>query len=121
MRDSFKTALLYCETDIEGALQRFCGNEALYLSCLDNFRREPTMDKLREAIEKKEWTEAFDAAHALKGLAGNLGFIPLYHATGEMIVLLRAGREEEIGDICEQAKYCYKKLIEALDDRFNLV
>ncbi len=72
------------------------------------------MEQLGRAVNAKTWNEAFIAAHALKGLAGNLGFIPLYHAAGELVVLLRAGRLDEIDEVYGQAKQNYNALINAI-------
>ena len=107
-------ALAHCETDVQGSLQRFCGNEELYLSYLYDFLTEPTMGQLGRAVQDQTWNDAFIAAHALKGLAGNLGFVPLYHAAGELVVLLRAGRVDEVMDVYQQAKHSYNALIEAI-------
>ncbi|MDO5572865.1 MAG: Hpt domain-containing protein [bacterium] len=108
------SALAHCETDIQDSLQRFCGDEELYLSYLYDFLTEPTMDQLENAIMTRTWHDAFIAAHALKGLAGNLGLIPLYHATGELVVLLRAGRIDEVGEVYRQAKRSYNALVDAI-------
>ena len=72
------------------------------------------MGQLENAVKAKDWKDAFIAAHALKGLAGNLGFVPLYHASGELVVLLRAGRVDEVMDVYKQAKHSYDALIDAI-------
>ena len=71
------------ETDLQGAMQRFYGNEELYIACLKSFLDDPTIAQLNDSISNGMWDDAFTAAHALKGLAGNMGFVPLMHATGE--------------------------------------
>lgn len=114
MNMNLRQHLLHCETDVEGALQRFCGNEELYLSYVNTFPEEPTMGALKDAVEAQNWEDAFTAAHALKGLAGNLGFVPLYHATGEMVVLLRSGNVDEMSTCYEQARQCYETLVQAI-------
>ena len=50
---------------------------------------------MKEALEKKDLNAAFDAAHALKGVLGNLSLTPLVEPTSEMTELLRAGKDED--------------------------
>lgn len=106
--------LTSCETDIEGALKRFCGNEVLYTDCLNSFLDDPTMTALDKAIESRSWDEAFTAAHALKGLAGNMGFVPLFHATAELVVLIRAGKTQEVSESGGKVRRCYNDVISAI-------
>ena len=107
-------ALISCETDVEGSLRRFSGDESFYSSCVNIFLDDPTMTSLEYAIKKQDWDEAFTAAHALKGLAGNLGFIPLFHETAELVVLIRAGRVRETDDAMRRIKLCYRELVSAI-------
>lgn len=102
--------LVMCETDVDGALRRFSGNEALYTSCLGAFLEDSTMSELDAAISAEAWDDAFTAAHALKGLAGNMGFIPLFHAAGELVILIRTGKVKEVDASYEQVKRCYKDI-----------
>ncbi len=53
MNERMLAALIHCETDVQGSLQRFCGDEDLYISYLYDFLTEPTMDQLGDAVEKK--------------------------------------------------------------------
>lgn len=103
-----------CETDVQGALERFGGNKAIYRSYLNAFTKEPTMAALSESVANKAWEDAFIQAHALKGLAANLGFIPLYHAVSEMIILLRAKEYGGAVESMHEVLNCYSKLIAAI-------
>lgn len=114
MNAKMQEALLHCETDIQGAMQRFCGNEDIYLSYLRDFPEEPTMKELSDAVDARAWEKAFMAAHALKGLSGNLGFIPLYHAIAEMVILLRSGKYGDVKVGLEHAQKCYDELVTAI-------
>lgn len=107
-------ALMSCETDVDGALDRFSGDEELYAACLDSFLQDMTMFELSEAIKNEQWDDAFTAAHALKGLAGNMGFIPLYHATGELVVTIRAGRVGEITSCYQRLSRSYQEIVDAI-------
>ena len=103
-----------CETDVDGALRRLSGDEELYLACLDAFLQDNTINELNEAILTQSWDDAFTAAHALKGVAGNMGFVPLFHATGELVMLIRGGKVREIGLSNEQVRRDYADVINAI-------
>lgn len=102
------------ETDIQGAVKRCCGNETLYIACLKVFLEDPTMKGLSAAIANKSWDDAFTAAHALKGVAGNMGFVPLMHSTGQLVMLIRGGRTEEVREGLGNVESCYRDITDAI-------
>lgn len=102
------------EIDVDGALWRLSGNEALYESLLQAFLKDPTLGQLDVAIRTKDWDDAFTAAHALKGLAGNMGFVPLFHNIGELVVVIRAGRIPEISLFFEKVKCSYDAVVQVI-------
>lgn len=112
-------ALLLRETDISGALRRFNGDEELYITCLKMFLEDKTTEQLNEAIAGKLWDDAFTAAHALKGLAGNMGFVPLLHQTGQLVVLIRGGRINEIYECLKRVNSCYRDITDAIKKNFT--
>lgn len=111
MNSGLLHGLKLCETDLDGAMRRFMGDEAFYVSCLNTFLEDRTMQALGDAIAQGAWDEAFTAVHALKGLAGNMGFVPLSHAAGELVLLIRAGRIPEINDALRDVQRCYNDVV----------
>lgn len=107
-------ALTLRETDVQGALRRLGDDESLYIECLAMFLHDPTMDELNEAIDNKAWDEAFTAAHALKGVAGNMGFVPLMHATGQLVIVIRGGRIKDIGESMAQVNSHYRDIMDVV-------
>lgn len=80
-----------CDTD--GALARFLGDTEMYLDFLFKFTKEPAFDMLLESLEKKDYQEAFAAAHTLKGSAAALGLTPLYESLCKVVEDLRGLRD----------------------------
>ena len=76
--------------DTEDGLARCCGSEALYLRLVKMAADEKSFDKLTRAANEKNYKEAFEAAHSLKGVLGNLSLTPLYEKVCKMTELLRA-------------------------------
>lgn len=110
MNPDLRKDLLFHETDLEGALHRFSGDEELYVKCLNKFLQDKSMQELGDALAEQSWNRAFTAAHALKGLAGNMGFVPLFHASAELVILIRAGRLQEIDASYMNLKQCYYQI-----------
>lgn len=118
MTGNEKLALELRETDVAGALRRFGSNERLYISCLGLFLEDQTMSELNDAIARQAWDDAFTAAHALKGLAGNLGFVPLMHSAGQLVILIRGGRTREVAEYIGQVNRDYRDIARTIRDNF---
>lgn len=114
MDAELRAALVRCGTDIDEVMRRFSGDEALYVECLADFLDDRTAAELGDALLARSWDEAFTAAHALKGLAGNMGFIPLFHAAAQMVTLIRAGRTGEASDMYAELIRCYNAVINTI-------
>ena len=74
-------------------LARCCNMEAFYFKMITASVNDANFDKLGKALEAKDLKEAFEAAHALKGVAGNLALDPLYDAICEIVEPLRGAVE----------------------------
>lgn len=112
-------ALELRETDIEGAIRRFNDDEQLYISCLLMFLEDPTVTQLNKAIEERAWDDAFTAAHAMKGLAGNMGFVPLMHTISRLVVMIRGGRTNELAECMATVNSNYRDITDAIRDNFT--
>ena len=112
-------ALRMRDTDLQGAMRRLGGDEDLYIDCLRLFLEDPTMAQFNEALDNRDWDGAFTAAHAMKGLAGNMGFVPLMHSTGQLIIVIRAGRMHEIGDCMARVNSSYRDISDAIRGSFS--
>ena len=83
-------ALKQYGADTDTGLKRCMGNEALYLRLVGSVCNEAGFDALAENIAKKDYESAFESAHALKGVLGNLSLTPLFNAVSEITEMLRA-------------------------------
>lgn len=55
-----------------------------------SFREDEGFSNLGGALEAKKYDDAFDYAHMLKGVAGNLGLNPLFNTISVLVEALRA-------------------------------
>ena len=121
MNKKLLDGLIYQETDVEGALYRLSGDEKLYCNLLYFFLEDHTIDELSSAIQAEAWDDAFTAVHALKGLAGNLGMVPLFYSTSQLVVLIRSGRLGEIEDGLNKVERCYKDIFAVIQDNMDIL
>lgn len=77
----------------QATIDRFLGNEKMYLRFLELFFQDESLKKLGEALNAGDLTAAFEAAHTLKGVAANMGLTPLYDAVCAIVEPLR-GKEK---------------------------
>lgn len=70
-------------------MERFVDDKDLYLECLTSFLTDACFEGLNAALFAKNYASAFDYAHTLKGVAGNLGLTPLYQAICGIVEPLR--------------------------------
>ncbi|MDD3401766.1 MAG: Hpt domain-containing protein [Hespellia sp.] len=75
--------------DVDATMERLVNDEELFEMCLAQFSEDAGFAELRTAIEAKDYHAAFEHAHALKGVAGNLGLTPLFEAISVLVEALR--------------------------------
>lgn len=78
---------LGCNTD--DGLTRCMGNEAFYFKLIGRVVDDKNFQALEDAVAAKDLDAAFDAAHSLKGVLGNLALTPIYEPVYEITELLR--------------------------------
>lgn len=96
--------------DADEGLQRCMNNEAFYLKMISRFLEDKTFDKLKANIESGNLEEAFKAAHALKGVLGNLSLTPLYKVIYEVTELLRNQTKCDYGPYLAKYEALYQNL-----------
>lgn len=99
--------------DVPGTLERFMGNEALYIKFLAKFLDDKTYGQLLEAYSSQNVEELFRAAHTFKGVTGNLGLNMLYD---KVVNIVECGRQGEMPSKEEMDKLgeCYKETVDII-------
>ena len=70
-------------------LSRCINNEAFYFRMIGLAVQDPSFAKLEAALKAGDLDAAFAAAHALKGVLGNLALEPIYTPASKLTELLR--------------------------------
>ena len=79
--------------DVEDGLARCMNNEAFYLKMVDLGLSDERFEALGGALRESDMEKAFEMAHALKGVVGNLAITPVYKPMSELTELLRFKKE----------------------------
>ncbi|MEG0689192.1 MAG: Hpt domain-containing protein [Hungatella sp.] len=81
--------------DVEGAMGRFLGDVELYKTCFSALLADESFPQLGEALLEQNYAKAFENAHTLKGIIGNMGITPLYLVICNMVETMR--NQEQLG------------------------
>lgn len=74
------------------ALDRFMGNEGLFLSFVGQLPEKLNLDRLIRLLEEEDEEGFYMDVHNLKGLAGNLSIEPIYDCAQAILVEFRSSQ-----------------------------
>ncbi len=115
MDDALKAKLVEAGVDLETAMERFMNNDALLVRFLKKFPADPNYQKLVDSMEADNIEGAFEAAHTLKGLCGNLSLSAMQAVVSEQTELLRAKKGAEAKEMMPQVTEEYEKIIALIE------
>lgn len=91
MTDGTKAALTGAGIQVDEALERLMGSEALLERLLGKFLEDRNLAELTVALAEDRREDAFRAAHTLKGVCGNLSMTALFETLTAQVAEFRAG------------------------------
>lgn len=100
--------------NVDKALERMKGNKEAYKNFLKEFFEDPDFEALQESIDAQNVKDAFDYAHGLKGMAGNLGLDRVHGKISILVEILRQGS-------LEGAMEAYEEVMETCKGIMNLL
>lgn len=75
--------------DVDAGLARCMNNEALYLRLVEMAATDVSFAALGDYLKQGDLDKAFEEAHKLKGVTGNLSLTPLFNPVSALTELLR--------------------------------
>ena len=96
--------------NVEEGLTRCMNNESFYLMLINKVLSDNKIDQLEKAISEKNLDEAFEIAHALKGMYANLSLDPITKPVVEMTELLRSRSDVDYSALLAEAQSQFAKL-----------
>lgn len=101
-------------SDYAMLLERFCNNESLLDKFVNTFPDDPVFSFLKEAVDTADYGAVENYAHALKGVAANLGFDSLQAACSALVSSVREGHPEDIPEHFEKTQREYLFIIDEI-------
>ncbi len=89
-------------------------NDKLISKFIIKFLSDPSYDSLCAAVSQRSASEAFRAAHTLKGVSRNLGLTALCESSGALADELRGGQVEKADELLPKVKDDYLTAVEAI-------
>ena len=114
MDEARKQALGAAGIDVEAALARMMGSEALLVRLLKKFLEDANFDKLQAAVAAGDKDAALAASHTLKGVCGNLSMTALFDLLTRQVAAFRAGDWEGAVALLEQIDQAYARVTAAI-------
>ncbi len=105
--------------DTEHTLERLAGNEAIYERFLIKFLQDTNFVQLEQCLSKKDYENALQYAHTLKGVSGNLGMTELYGHMEEMVSIFRGQQEGDVQKLFELSQLIYRAICIAISNSMN--
>ena len=96
--------------DVDEGLRRCLNDESFYLSLVSSVIPDKRLNELKETIENGNLEAAFEIAHSLKGMYGNISITPIYEPVCEITELLRSKTETDYTDLLSEALSQKEKL-----------
>ncbi len=115
-----KTILLFAGINYQSGIARFSGQEQLYEKYLKKFITDREFAGLCTAMEAKDYEAAFNSAHTLKGMIGNLSIDGLSEILAPLVEMLRG--KSDLNGAQKQfllLKTEYEAVIESLERYFK--
>ncbi len=103
--------------DTVDGLQRCLNMESFYLDLVNSVKTDKGLDELKDFLNTGDLDNAFEKAHALKGMYGNLSLTPIFAPLSELTDLLRNRETGEKQSIIEK---CTPLLTEVLSQKQKL-
>jgi HPt (histidine-containing phosphotransfer) domain-containing protein len=101
--------------NIDETMKRFVNDEEFYLECMDMFFQDDSLEKLIKAIKENNNSVAFDAAHTLKGIVGNLGLEVLFEKVSTLVEELRDNRPINASKYLDEINEEYTKILNCIN------
>ena len=103
--------------NVEEGISRCLDDEEFYIDLVKSVIPDERLDELEKYIAEKDFDKAFEVAHALKGMYGNISITPVYEPVCEITELLRDKKDTDYSEYLNRAKEQKQRLVELYNAR----
>lgn len=111
---NFKNELIAAGVDLKTTMERFMDNEDLFEKFIFKFIDDPNYKEMMDAYHNNRVEDAFNAAHTLKGVSGNLGINGVYKVSIPLVEILRKNTFDGSEELFIQLEAAYNQIITVL-------
>jgi hypothetical protein len=97
MDNEIRTEFIEAGVDVDEALHRFMNKDELFVRFMKEYLDDNNLEMLKRSIADENAGDAFNYAHTLKGVAGNLSMKSILHYLLPAVEILRAGSLDGLG------------------------
>ena len=98
--------------NVTEGVSRCLNDESFYIELVKSVIPDTRIDELEKYIAEKDLDKAFEVAHALKGMYGNISITPIYDPICEITELLRERKDTDYSALVAKAREQKEKLVE---------
>lgn len=124
-RSSEKAEVFYMNSEIlkkagidyDNSVKRMLNDASFFEKMLLKFPEDATFEHAKASFDAGDYVGLYGNIHALKGIAGNLGFTALYRCTEELCAHLRSDKTAEsdfISDKFDEISRLYEIILNAI-------
>lgn len=99
----------------DAGLKHFKGNAAIFERFLKKFPASVNGLEVQPLLEQGDIKQAYEKAHALKGICANLFLTSLYDLYAKISDTLKAGSTEGVEELLKQAQPLQEKIIKTIE------
>lgn len=96
--------------DVTEGVKRCLDDEEFYIDLVKSVIPDERIPELEKYIAAKDFDKAFEVAHALKGMYGNISLTPIYEPICQITELLRDKKDVDYSGYLSKAKAEKKRL-----------
>lgn len=101
--------------DHADAMARMLNNDALFKQLAQHYRTDTNFEALRADMEVGDFETAYNHAHTLKGVSGNLSFGQLYKLATQVCDALSNGDADAARALMEPLTNAHELVLKGLD------
>lgn len=116
MEATIKNKLIEAGINVDSAMERFLDDEEMYFEFLNQFLEDDLIGRLNNAVNNSQIKEAFDAAHTLKGVCGNLSIDSMNKIVNPMVEILRNNSFDGVPEAVSELFKAYEQVSAAINE-----
>ena len=98
--------------NVDEGISRCLDDAEFYIELVKSVIPDNRFEELKAAVAEKNFDKAFEVAHALKGMYGNISITPIYEPVCEMTELLRNRKDVDYSALIAKAEEQKARLVE---------